>query len=1102
MKKSLIAFLAVVLIAFPLYTAGAATSGPDPAVPATGSLESIDPEVTRIGRLQDAVQRLYQCGVLSSAADVRPLDPISRAEAIASIVRALGLDEDAQRLAGASIFSDCANDAWYSGYLTVAAARGIIAPRAGEAVRPDDGLTQIEMVTLLIRALGYEPEAQIRGGYPSGYLALAAEIGLIESGIAVDDLWLIQMQQPVSRGAFVLELERVLFDIPASDGFTLAVTRNLVPRRERIVIHASSDTAKLGDEVFFTAEVVDEYGQPIEPRIVQWFVDRGEILNGRLTATHTGLVRITAVSGELSTTKTIYVNGEPAYLRVDAPEVIVANNHGAPEAVVQVLDRDGEIVTDFEGIIRVNYAENGSNGAVRLGNRQTLRAQAGTARFTLRATDLPHQTDQILFSAQGLEPATITVTSVPQVPTAIALQAEADRLQVNQSDTVAVKAVILDQEGVPVISGVYPVLFSISGQGTFDDGSVESQEQFYLGSQGQQGAVCLVSSIKGEPGSILVTAESEGLEPAAKVLKAVIARTPKALRVSVDRTSLVASDWSTAWEMPEALAHVTVEIVDSGGTSLKLDRPLEINLSYSHELTGHIYTAPLEESLVIPQGHASLEFEMAVSRAGDWLLEFSDSEGQLTSESIAISVSAAPPALAQFQPGDLDGDGHLTEAADWIAIGSDTVALEARICDRFGNPLSLAQAPLRFRVVSPQEPQGEGIINDYTADVLARTGASGAAAISFKALMYPGDTYQLTAAFDADTDGVYETLSHSPYLKVMESLPAAISVSVLDQVGRQASSVTADEGNYLTINAKVLDKHNHPVGAGYRVAFDILSGGGTLSPESVLTNGSGVAAATFYPSSAGSSRIAVRVINAHPELSANRNLSTGVGSPVRMAVLSPDGEMEPVPITADGVHGPFYLTITDFMGNLVPAQKPIVVSETDLYRLFGGGFSFRTTRTGLNTNEITVGTGAVKTPVYIEAYEGQTVHPSADTLSRVGPPGGVTITYAGDDDHSASGLTGEDFSAQFEPSQCSDFSRYDVYILPSVQQLDIGSDIAVDVLITQEDSSWQGDATVTVDSRGQALDTGMAYRIWIATVDTDGLATPVASSPLSVTAEP
>ena len=72
-----------------------------------------------------------------------------------------------------------------SGYVRLAHQMGVI-QGAGGYFRPDDRIVIDEALTMLVRALGYSPMAEARGGFPMGYFTVAEITELIEEFAHLD----------------------------------------------------------------------------------------------------------------------------------------------------------------------------------------------------------------------------------------------------------------------------------------------------------------------------------------------------------------------------------------------------------------------------------------------------------------------------------------------------------------------------------------------------------------------------------------------------------------------------------------------------------------------------------------------------------------------------------------------------------------------------------------------------------------------------------------------------------------------------------------------------------------------------------------------------
>ncbi|WP_128425180.1 S-layer homology domain-containing protein [Gudongella oleilytica] len=158
---------------------------------------------------EDAVGRLELLEVLKGYPDgtFKPNDLITRAEFAAVAVRIRGLESVAVASKGLpSGFSDVPAGHWAAGYVGVAASTGIVKGIGNGLFAPNAPVKYEEAVTMLVRALGYEPDALSKGGYPYGHLIVANEIDLLDDADGV-------MGMPAVRGLVALLTDNAL-EIP------------------------------------------------------------------------------------------------------------------------------------------------------------------------------------------------------------------------------------------------------------------------------------------------------------------------------------------------------------------------------------------------------------------------------------------------------------------------------------------------------------------------------------------------------------------------------------------------------------------------------------------------------------------------------------------------------------------------------------------------------------------------------------------------------------------------------------------------------------------------------------------------------------------------
>lgn len=138
-------------------------------------------DVSGNGNEASAIYRLSGLGVLDGYPDgtFRAEDTITRAEfaKIACVVG--GLKAVASGMSGvASSFNDVSTDHWANGWINVAAAQGYVKGDPDGSFRPDDKITQSEVITVLLRLLGYNDN--LPGDWPSDYIAKAANLGVLD----------------------------------------------------------------------------------------------------------------------------------------------------------------------------------------------------------------------------------------------------------------------------------------------------------------------------------------------------------------------------------------------------------------------------------------------------------------------------------------------------------------------------------------------------------------------------------------------------------------------------------------------------------------------------------------------------------------------------------------------------------------------------------------------------------------------------------------------------------------------------------------------------------------------------------------------------------
>lgn len=144
------------------------------------------PDVSPDAPYAEAVLTLTEMGILAGddLGNFNPDKTITRAECSAVICRLMGVEDEALQSNSETIFDDVSSSSWAAGYVSTAADLGIIDGYGDRKFGPSDPVTYAQMAKMLLCAWGYQEEAEAQGGYPTGYLNIANELGIFD-GLSV-----------------------------------------------------------------------------------------------------------------------------------------------------------------------------------------------------------------------------------------------------------------------------------------------------------------------------------------------------------------------------------------------------------------------------------------------------------------------------------------------------------------------------------------------------------------------------------------------------------------------------------------------------------------------------------------------------------------------------------------------------------------------------------------------------------------------------------------------------------------------------------------------------------------------------------------------------
>ena len=183
-----------------------------------------------IGSYSEATTILNALGIITGYEDgsFGPNKTITRAEFAAVVCRALGLGES---LGGAQVFTDVPANHWAAGYVALAYQQNIINGYGDGNFGPSDNVKYKDAIKMVVAALGYNPVAEVNGGYPGGYQVVASSAGLLAgiTGASADEpATRAVVAQMVYNGLTVPMMKQTGFGTNTSYGYSNEMLLNKI----------------------------------------------------------------------------------------------------------------------------------------------------------------------------------------------------------------------------------------------------------------------------------------------------------------------------------------------------------------------------------------------------------------------------------------------------------------------------------------------------------------------------------------------------------------------------------------------------------------------------------------------------------------------------------------------------------------------------------------------------------------------------------------------------------------------------------------------------------------------------------------------------------
>jgi hypothetical protein len=481
-------------------------------------------------------------GVLTGTApDVfSPYLAVTRAQAAKFVVRALGASLVQGR---AQAYPDVSPSSPYYAFVQTASALGILpfAPSGGD-FQPTRAIARQEFAAMAVDALGHQVQARSLAGAATHFrddAAIApAYRGDVNEALRLGlvpplDAALYAPGAALNRVELALGLERLMADVQAARPASLSLA-------------AAQSTVGVGAVDLLVPTVVNRFGHTLafsslaaagDDLVFRVEPSRGA--NVTVTSAGTGTFVATAagsydVVGEVvspngrvlaSGSANVLVYGSPAAIDFSGASTIPADGAGTVAVTATVVDARGATVADYSGPVTLTDSGQATTivaaGDAPVSGPVTARAVAGVATFTLQSTGTAVGVTDTLTASAGAAQGSTTLTTVAPAATSLEVQAPAV-LPVNSASqaTTTVDAVVVDQAGVAMRTGSYPVTFSVQGPATIQGSATAT----YTGNGTTQNtsAQATVVGTVGTPGTITVDASAPGLPAASATMRAML----------------------------------------------------------------------------------------------------------------------------------------------------------------------------------------------------------------------------------------------------------------------------------------------------------------------------------------------------------------------------------------------------------------------------------------------------------------------------------------------------------------------------------------------------------------------------------------------------
>lgn len=122
---------------------------------------------------------LHDYGILEGdeSGNINLVENVTRAEFCKMIFKAMSMDESYEVQSDAD-FVDVPKTHWAYKYISFAKSMGLVNGVGDNRFEPDSEIITQDMLKIIVIALGYDEQSKMMGGYPLGYVVVAAKWGI------------------------------------------------------------------------------------------------------------------------------------------------------------------------------------------------------------------------------------------------------------------------------------------------------------------------------------------------------------------------------------------------------------------------------------------------------------------------------------------------------------------------------------------------------------------------------------------------------------------------------------------------------------------------------------------------------------------------------------------------------------------------------------------------------------------------------------------------------------------------------------------------------------------------------------------------------------